>query len=174
MILLRNNCYISNSKKVSNFIMHEGPFGKPARKNPPFINITSLIDVMFLLLIFLIITTTFNPHLGLSLQLPEANTSKPVEELDTCRIIIDAKGNLSLLEKDNDNSKLVTIEELENRLRELKTNNPPPLLILESDAEAPFRSTVKVFDLALELGYPGVTIATKPKEEGIIDTLRND
>ncbi len=147
--------------------MREGPFGKPVKKDFPLINITSLIDVMFLLLIFLIITTTFNPHLGLSLQLPEANTSKPVEEVNNCRIIIDVKGNIFLLEKNDSNSKSVTIEELSNRLRELKANNPPPSLILESDSEAPFRATVRVFDLALGLGYPGVTIATKPKEETV-------
>ena len=84
--------------------MREGPFGKPAKKDLPLINITSLIDVMFLLLIFLVITTTFNPNLGLSLQLPESKTNEEIKNSNIYRVIIDAKGNIFLSEKEGGNS----------------------------------------------------------------------
>ncbi len=144
--------------------MREGPFGKPVKKDFPLINITSLIDVMFLLLIFLVITTTFNPHLGLSLQLPESKTNDEIKDTNTYRVIIDSKGNIYLAEKDSKSSLPITIEELERTLKEIKAENPSASLILESDAEVPFRITVKVFDLALQLGYSGLTIATIPEE----------
>ncbi|HOK08551.1 MAG TPA: biopolymer transporter ExbD [Candidatus Hydrogenedens sp.] len=144
-------------------MIHDGPFGKPIKKDFPLINITSLIDVMFLLLIFLIITTTFNPHLGISLQLPEAKSSNAVEDVQLCRIIVDSKGVIYISEGETKEPKSVTLEELESRLKELKAKNPPPSLVLESDAEVPFRTTVKIFDLALQLGYSGLTIATIPK-----------
>lgn len=154
--------------------MREGPFGKPAKKDLPLINITSLIDVMFLLLIFLVITTTFNPHLGLSLQLPESKTNEEIKNSNIYRVIIDAKGNIFLSEKEGGNSIPVTIEELEKRLKEIKTKNPSATLILESDAEVPFRITVKVFDLALQLGYSGLTIATVPEKDKISEIGDNN
>lgn len=154
--------------------MREGPFGKPAKKDLPLINITSLIDVMFLLLIFLVITTTFNPHLGLSLQLPESKTNEEIKNSNIYRVIIDAKGNIFLSEKEGGNSIPVTIDELEKRLKEIKTKNPSATLILESDAEVPFRITVKVFDLALQLGYSGLTIATVPEKDKISEIGNNN
>ncbi|HOQ31164.1 MAG TPA: biopolymer transporter ExbD [Candidatus Hydrogenedens sp.] len=153
--------------------MREGPFGKPVKKDFPLINITSLIDVMFLLLIFLIITTTFNPHLGLSLQLPESKTNNEIKDTNIYRVIIDSKGNIFLSEKEGGNSIPVTIEELEKKLKEIKTKNPSATLILESDAEVPFRITVKVFDLALQLGYSGLTIATVPEKDRISEVGNN-
>ncbi len=145
--------------------MREGPFGKPVKKDFPLINITSLIDVMFLLLIFLVITTTFNPHLGLSLKLPESKTSDEIKDNNTYRVVIGPKGDIYISEKNGDISKPVTIEELEKKLKEIKMKNPSASLILEADAEVPFRITVKVFDLALQLGYSGLTIATVPEEK---------
>ncbi|MGC9053537.1 MAG: ExbD/TolR family protein, partial [Candidatus Hydrogenedens sp.] len=129
------------------------------------LNITSLIDVMFLLLIFLVITTTFNPHLGLSLQLPESKTTDEIKDINIYRVIIDSKGNIFIAEKESGSPTHITIEELEKRLKEIKEKNPSATLILESDAEVPFRITVKVFDLALQLGYSGLTIATVPEKD---------
>lgn len=145
--------------------MREGPFGKPVKKDFPFINITSLIDVMFLLLIFLVITTTFNPHLGLSLQLPESKTSEEIRDENIYRVVITSKGNIYISGENEKESNPLTIEELEKKLKEIKTKNPLASLVLESDAEVPFRITVKVFDLALQLGYSGLTIATVPEEK---------
>ncbi|MGC8845360.1 MAG: ExbD/TolR family protein [Candidatus Hydrogenedens sp.] len=145
--------------------MREGPFGKPVKNDFPFLNITSLIDVMFLLLIFLVITTTFNPHLGLSLQLPESKTTDEIKDINIYRVIIDSKGNIFIAEKERGSPTHITIEELEKRLKEIKEKNPSATLILESDAEVPFRITVKVFDLALQLGYSGLTIATVPEKD---------
>ncbi|MGC8738591.1 MAG: ExbD/TolR family protein [Candidatus Hydrogenedens sp.] len=145
--------------------MREGPFGKPVKNDFPFLNITSLIDVMFLLLIFLVITTTFNPHLGLSLQLPESKTTDEIKDINIYRVIIDSKGNIFIAEKESGSPTHITIEELEKRLKEIKEKNPSATLILESDAEVPFRITVKVFDLALQLGYSGLTIATVPEKD---------
>jgi len=145
--------------------MREGPFGKAVKKDFPLINITSLIDVMFLLLIFLVITTTFNPHLGLSLKLPESKTSEKVEDNNIYRVVIGPKGDIYISEKNGETSNPLTIKELEKELKEIKIKNPSASLILEADAEVPFRITVKVFDLALQLGYSGISIATVPEEK---------
>ncbi len=145
--------------------MKEGPFGKPVKKDFPLINITSLIDVMFLLLIFLVITTTFNPHLGLSLQLPESKIGEEIKETNIYKIVIDRKGDIFISEKDKESAVPVSIEELEIKLKQIKSENPSASLVLESDGNVPFRVTVKVFDLAQQLGYSGLTIATIPEQD---------
>lgn len=145
--------------------MYNGPFGKSFRKDSTFINVTSLIDVMFLLLIFLVVTTTFNPHLGLSLNLPTAKSGTLVEVPDKYRIILDSRGRV-FFGKEGE-SREVTFDELKGLLLDLKNQKMNPTIVLESDSNVPFRLPMKVFDLAVELGFTGLTIATVPEEDKV-------
>ena len=64
------------------------------RRNEPEVNMTSLIDVVFLMLIFFMISTTFNREAELSIQLPTANQEAKAEaEKKVVEVVIDAEGN---------------------------------------------------------------------------------
>ena len=75
----------------------------------PAINITSLIDVLFLLLIFFLVTSTFLEHPGLKLDLPKASSSSP-QKLEKLVIAVKADGTIHL------NNKPVSLEDLKTEL----------------------------------------------------------
>ena len=78
------------------------------------VNLTPLIDVVFLLLIFFMVSTTFDRHAKLKVSLPEASTKATQQQNDPLVLSIDAKGNYFLNERQIVNQQLAT----------LKTGNP--------------------------------------------------
>ena len=78
--------------------MH-GPFGSWRRKRRPNINITPLIDVMFLLLIFFMVSSTFRERLGIDIALPEAQSARE-QELEPHEITVGPEGELFFGEAD--------------------------------------------------------------------------
>ena len=69
----------------------DSPFGIRRHRRKPSINITSLIDVMFLLLIFLMVSTTFRHQLGIDVDLPEAGTAS-AQEMRPHEIVVTRNG----------------------------------------------------------------------------------
>jgi len=74
---------------------------RPRRAEPPHVDITPLIDVVFLMLIFFMVSTTFDKQTQLKVDLPEAGTPEVAEEIEPKKvdITIDAKGNFYVNDK---------------------------------------------------------------------------
>lgn len=123
------------------------------------INLTPLIDVVFLLLIFFMITTTFTRESHLSISLPEAsNAESPVEEPKSIEVLIGADGQYSI----ND-APLVNSESLTLRRGILKvagdTRDMP--FVITADAKAQHQAVVRVMDVAGDLGFSTLSITTQ-------------
>ncbi|MDJ0776461.1 MAG: biopolymer transporter ExbD [Gammaproteobacteria bacterium] len=120
------------------------------------INLTPLIDVVFLLLIFFMVSTTFDTTSQLKIRLPEASqdeTQKPPRKLN---LVIDADGNFVLNSRqlvDNRSTTLRAALEraLEDRLLPI---------VIQSDAGSPVQSLVTAMDVITQLGLVQVSIAT--------------
>ncbi len=120
------------------------------------INLTPLIDVVFLLLIFFMVSTTFDTTSQLKIKLPEAsesNESKPATRLN---LLIDAKGRFFLNSRELANSKHATLRAALERSME---GRELPIVI-QSDAESPVQALVTAMDVVGQLGISQVSIAT--------------
>lgn len=130
-----------------------------AARDEAFINLASLIDVIFVLLLFFVVTTTFNKPSQLKLELPEAQTAEPAEP-DTAKsleISISADGSFSLNEQTlakNDLTSLMTALQ-----RESGGDNTLPLII-SADGRTPHQAVVKAMDAAGKLGFSKIRITT--------------
>lgn len=118
------------------------------------INITSLIDVLFLLLIFLMISSTFVEQPGMKLELPEAKSAL-TEKIKDLVLQIDADGTLRL------NDAIVEIETLEQAFKEMLPKLEEKSLVLKADKSVPHGTVVKVMDLAKLSGLEKLIIATQ-------------
>ena len=120
------------------------------------INLTPLIDVVFLLLIFFMVSTTFDTTSQLKISLPEASeqqTSMPPQKLN---LLIDAKGNFFINSRELTNRKSAT---LKAALQRAMAGSKLPIVI-QSDADSPVQSLVTAMDVVGQLGLKQVSIAT--------------
>jgi biopolymer transport protein ExbD len=120
------------------------------------INLTPLIDVVFLLLIFFMVSTTFDTTSQLKIKLPEANqenTSLPPQKLN---LMIDASGSFFVNSRELTNNKSAT---LKAALEHAMADGELPIVI-QSDADSPVQSLVTAMDVVGKLGLSQVSIAT--------------
>jgi len=125
------------------------------------VNLTPLIDVVFLLLIFFMVSTTFDRHAKLKVSLPEASTKATQQQNDPLVLSIDAKGNYFLNERQIVNQQLDTLKQaILKTLGEKNVNIEDVSLVLRADANTPHQSVVRAMDAASQLGLTKLSIAT--------------
>ena len=126
------------------------------------INLTPLIDVVFLLLIFFMVTTTFTREKRLAVNLPEAD-GKPVQDAQrTIEISVSQGGAYAIDGRPLVNSELNT---LMRALEEVSAGDKEIALILIADAEATHQSVVTAMDAIGQSGFSRLSIATRKPEE---------
>jgi biopolymer transport protein ExbD len=128
------------------------------RRRKALINVTSLIDVVFLLLIFFVVTSTFLERPGIDLSLPEAGSS--ASEVAEVSVRISADGGLYVGESPVTPEELTEV--LEARLREAGTTE----VTLEADRRVSHGRVVAAMDAARKAGATGLVVATRPETGG--------
>lgn len=126
------------------------------RQRPdPTINLTSLNDILFIVLVFLVLTTTFREATQLEVDLPQAATGERVTDdpPDTVRVRVSRDGGLYVSQRP------VTLAELREILITASVTRDPRIL-LEADARAEHGRVVEVMDLARQVGLPRLSIET--------------
>ena len=118
------------------------------------ITMTPMINVIFLLLIFFMLSSSFTFQSGIAVQVPKAVTSDSIKEENF--IITVTSENVIYL-----NNKLVTIKELKNSLTESNRLNRP--VLIKSDRRASVGTIVGVWDICRNLGIERINIATDQK-----------
>jgi biopolymer transport protein ExbD len=127
-------------------------------KEDPTVDLTSLIDVVFLLLIFFMVSTTFERESVLKVDLPEASAVADREELpDSLELVIDGQGRMYLNDQrllDSEEGTIrAAIEQLAGESRDMP-------LVLRADRETPHHFVVTAMDVAAQLGFINLSIAT--------------
>jgi biopolymer transport protein ExbD len=126
-------------------------------KEEPEINLTSLIDVVFLLLIFFMVSTTFEQQAALRVDLPEANSVESTPDVpERLEFVIDKEGRMFLNDEALVNSEERTIRAAFNQVAGEKRGLP---IILRADRDTPHHFVVSVMDAAAELGFTNLSIA---------------
>ena len=125
-----------------------------AYREEPEINFIPLIDVLLVILIFLMVTTTYSRFAELQINLPTAEASKPPERSDQIDVAVDPKGNYSI------NRKAVqgrSREALAQELKQAASGMKDPVVVINADAEASHQSVVRVMEAAQSSGYGKIT-----------------
>lgn len=130
---------------------------RSARKNRRIteVNLTPLIDIVFQLLIFFLITTTFVQNPGIEVDLPEAGSNDIPSEADVVIIGITTDGRMV------HEGKMVTGEELKARLEDHHQKRPSATVIIQADSKSAHGAVVKAMDLARSTGFKDLAIATQ-------------
>ena len=129
-------------------------FNTRRHRKRPSVNITSLIDVMFLLLIFFMVSSTFRHEFGVDVTLPEARTAVETEA-SSHEIVVTEGGAFFLGQRE------VTDEGLRSALSGLIVKDPEAKLVLRADAKADFGRVVRAMDIAREVGGSRLVIPTQ-------------
>ena len=118
------------------------------------INITSLIDVLFLLLIFLMISSTFLEQPGIKLELPQAQSSAQMEQ-NEFTLYLDRAGKLYL------NDKEINKGNLETKLSEVMAEMKDGVLTLKADQDVSHGLVVGIMDVIKKSGVKKLIIGTR-------------
>ena len=131
----------------------------PSHEEPE-INLTSLIDVVLLLLVFFMITTSFVRESKIGIRLPEASSTAQVEIQDGSMVIsVTAQGTYLVNGRALLDNRPVT---LESAMRMLAGDNPGQQITVSADADASHQHVITAIDIAGRLGYVEINLSTVP------------
>ena len=123
-------------------------------REEPEINFIPLIDVLLVILIFLMVTTTYSRFAELQINLPTAEAKKPAERLDQIDVGVDARGNYSI---NKDVVPGATRDALAAQLKRAAAGMKDPVIVINADAEASHQSVIRVMEAAQSAGYGKIT-----------------
>lgn len=121
------------------------------------INVTSLIDVVLLLLIFFMVSTRFVEHSQLKLSLPVASPAASARDPAVIEVSIDRQQQYYINGKALVNTSLTTLEQA---LREAASGRESPTVVISADRETGFQRVVDVMDAASKVGLTRVSFPT--------------
>lgn len=128
------------------------------RRDEVNLDITPLIDVVFLLLIFFMVSTTFEHNSEINITLPSSSKEVTDAKPDAVNVGLDAQGNVYINDKSLVNAQLETIKAA---LSEALVGLNEPPVIISADSNATHQSVIRVMDAARQLGLVKITFATQ-------------
>jgi biopolymer transport protein ExbD len=138
------------------------------RKEKIDISITSMIDVVFLLLIFFMVTTSFTRQTEVKINLPEAEGAEAEEYPSSVVLTIDSKGGYYLQNREGESQRLPD-QQKETLLRELNRLGDEAKklpFIINADGKTPHQAVMTLLDAAGQVGFTHITFATQePKNQ---------
>lgn len=135
-------------------------FRRQSRELDP-MNLISLIDVMFFLLIFFMLSSTFTKETHLGVELPEATGTPSTDERQQIEVVINEQGVFSVNGKSLVNNEVETIKSAILKVSEGKTDLP---LLLTADAKTPHQFVVTAMDVAGQMGFVKISITSRQPE----------
>jgi biopolymer transport protein ExbD len=127
------------------------------------VNLTPLIDVVFLLLIFFMVSTTFTKETHLSIDLPEASGENSADAIEMIEILINEAGDYTINAQRLVDRDLRTLKAAIQQVAEGDTALP---MVITADAQTPHQAVVRAMDAAGQMGFVHLSITTmQPREE---------
>jgi len=128
------------------------------RRDDPEINFIPLIDVLLVILIFLMVTTTYQRVAELQITLPEADAEQAKQRPKEINVGVDAQGRYVI---DKTVFTFTTAAALADTLRQAAGGAKEPVVIINADANATHQSVIHVMEAARMAGYIHITFATQ-------------
>lgn len=136
--------------------------GRGTQVDEPEINLISLIDVLFCLILFLVLTTSFNQRAALKLQLPQAQAGAVADESQPLIVLVDMEGKFYVGNNEVRKTDVVSLKEAIVRVAGDQRTQP---VILRADGRTPHQSVVTAMDALGQLGFAKLSIATTPEQK---------
>ncbi len=133
-------------------------FRSRAFREEPEINFIPLIDVLLVILIFLMVTTTYSRFAELQINLPTAETGKPPEHPAQIDVAVDTKGNYVINKAGITAASAAALSEA---LKRAAGDMKDPVVVINADANAAHQSVVRVMEAAQLAGYAKITFTTQ-------------
>lgn len=122
------------------------------------VNLTPLIDVVFLLLIFFMVSTSFTKESRITLQLPEAKSESVPVEQNMIEVVVGAQGEYAINGRPLVNANLKT---LMSAIAEVSDSNAELPFVITADKDAKHDAVIRVYDAAGRLGFTKIGLTTK-------------
>lgn len=136
---------------------------RPRRRPPVDINLAPLIDVVFLLLIFFMVSTTFKDEARLRVQLPQAQGEDiPAQEPAMIRIVIDRAGRFFVDDREVADTRTATLARL---LTERRGEDSAIPVLIQADAATPHQAVMTAMDAASQAGLTRIAFAATRSED---------
>ena len=122
------------------------------------LDLTPLVDVIFQLILFFMVSTTFDESTNISIELPQSSSKMLMQDDRNFDIWIDKDGMYYIEEQ------VFDVNEVRKILEEQATKNPQTVLHVNADQETSHRHIVFLLDIATELGLEELSIGTKTQK----------
>ena len=127
-------------------------------KEPLEINLVPMIDVMLVILIFLMITTTYSKYTELQINLPSAQAERQLERPNEISILVNAQGQYVV----NRNAvPFRSVEQLAGELRRASAQMQDPVVVISADANATHQAVIRVMEASRLAGLAQITFTTQ-------------
>lgn len=127
------------------------------------INLTPMIDCLLFILVFLLLSTTFDQMSRMNLTLPDAQGVPPKEYQHKIEVVVDAAGQYSV------NGQALSTNEaadLNTAIKQISNERRDLMFIIAADAKATHQDVIRVMDVAGQLGFVNINISTKLPTRG--------
>ena len=126
------------------------------------LNLTPLIDVVFLLLIFFMVSTTFQKESEIKISLPQAATDKQPLAMDKIEVMVNATGTMHVGGRELVNSQLSTVRQALQKAANGRRDIP---LVIRADKGTPYQAIVTVMDAGSQIGLLRISLPTLRVQE---------
>ena len=133
-------------------------FKRKSRLEDPEINFIPLIDVLLVIIIFLIVSTTFSKFSELKINLPTADANSVEEKFLPINVTVTKDGQYAINEEILSQN---SIDSIEKRLIQIAGNAKDLPVIINADAETPHQSVVNIMEASRRVGLTKITFSTK-------------
>ena len=133
-------------------------FRPRAFREEPEINFIPLIDVLLVILIFLMVTTTYSRFAELQINLPTADAERSPERPDQIDVAVDAQGRYSI---NRSPTAFSNASAFSAELRRAAGDMKEPVVVINADANAPHQSVINIMEAARIAGYGRITFTTQ-------------
>lgn len=127
------------------------------------INLTPMIDCLLFILVFLLLSTTFNQFSRMSLSLPDAQGVPPKQYEHKIEVIVDASGHYSV---NGQSIATKEIADLNTAIKQISNERRDLMFVIAADAKATHQDVIRVMDVAGQLGFVNINISTKVPSRG--------
>jgi biopolymer transport protein ExbD len=133
-------------------------FRRGQGRDEPEINLIPMIDVLLVILIFLMVTTTFTRFAEIKINLPSAEADAPVQRANEVHVAVDPLGNYVL---NRTTVPFRSVEAFAEEMRRAAAGLNDPVIVINADAKASHQSVINIMEAARMAGLTRITFATQ-------------
>jgi biopolymer transport protein ExbD len=128
------------------------------RREDPEINLIPMIDVLLVILIFMMVTTSYAKFSELQINLPQAGGETSASKANIINVAVDASEHYAI---NNQGLPYTGVDALAAALRTAAGNQTDPTIVIDADAKATHQSVINVMEAARRAGYGRITFTTQ-------------